>query len=56
MNARGMNAIETEMRDHANQATGAANLPWGGAEVLNEMFGQTLQTELYFNRLQEAKR
>ena len=47
--------IETETRDHAKQATGAANLP-GGAEVLNEVFGRTLQTELYFNRLQEAKR
>ena len=28
----------------------------GGAEVLNEVFGQTLQTGLYFNRLQEEKR
>ena len=47
--------IETETRDHAKQVTGAVNLP-GGAEVLNEVFGQTLQTGLYFNRLQEEKR
>lgn len=47
--------IETETRDHAKQVTGAVDLP-GGAEVLNEVFGQTLQTGLYFNRLQEEKR
>ena len=48
--------IETETRDHAKQVTGAVDLPGGGAEVLNEVFGQTLQTGLYFNRLQEEKR
>ena len=56
MNAQWKERIEIETRDHAKQVTGAVDLPGGGRSHVNEVFGQTLQTGLYFNRLQEEER